>query len=245
VTVENRQAHCPECDGERTCDVHGTIEKLWDFHDRQGHSMNGGVQHSLLDCRGCRKVFYETVSWDSESINHWYDAMGETQGEYDKTFVTYPKPESTTKPVWLAAIFKVDEQLRNILGEMYVAYDNQSYILTAVGLRTALDRATEVLGIDAAISFDEKLDELKSGGWIGDTEREILGVVTDAGNAAAHRGWSPDENEISELLLAMELFLQKAFIVGKKALSIKASIPSKPARKKRVSATILPSQQIP
>ena len=84
---------------------------------------------------------------------------------------------------------RIDGQLHGILSEMYTAYDNRSYILTAVGLRTALDRGTEVLGIDPAITFAEKLDALKDGGWIGDTERDILEVVTDAGNAAAHRGW--------------------------------------------------------
>ena len=237
--VDYTNAHCPKCDGERSCDTHGSVDKLWDFNDRQGHSMNGGVKHSLLECRGCQTVFYETVSWDSESIDYWYDEMGETQGDYDKTVVTYPKPESTSKPVWLGAIFNVDHQLQNILNEMYVAYDNQSFILTAVGLRTALDRATEVLGIDAAKTFDEKLNELKTGGWIGDTERAILGVVTDAGNAAAHRGWSPDHSAVAELLLAMELFLQKAFIVGKKALSIKANIPAKPARRKKVTPALI------
>ncbi len=204
--------------------------------------MNGGVKHSLLECRGCQTVFYETTSWDSESIDYWYDAMGETQGDYDKTVVTYPKPESTSKPVWLGAIYKIDEQLRNILNEMYVAYDNHSYILTAIGLRTALDRATEVLGIDAAKTFDEKLNDLKIGGWIGDTERDILGVVTDAGNAAAHRGWSPNESAVAELLLAMELFLQKAFIVGKKALSIKANIPVKLTRQKKATS---PHKSVP
>ena len=114
---------------------------------------------------------------------------------------------------------------------MYVAYDNQSYILTAIGLRTALDRATEILEIDPALTFEKKLTALGEGGWIGDTEKALLEVVTDAGNAAAHRGWSPESHEVAALLSALELFLQKAFIVGKKALSLKANIPAKAVRK--------------
>ncbi|KPM14071.1 DUF4145 domain-containing protein, partial [Citromicrobium sp. WPS32] len=109
-------------------------------------------------------------------------------------------------------------------------HDNQAHILTAIGLRTALDRATEVIGIDPAKTFDEKLNELRNGGWIGQTERDILGVVTDAGNAAAHRGWEPDSQEVSELLSSLEVFLHRAFIVGQKALGIKKSIPAKPER---------------
>jgi hypothetical protein len=164
--------------------------------------------------------------------------MGETNAEHPKEKVTYPKPDSKTKPVWFDAMHKIDNQLHGILSEMYVAYDNQSYILTAIGLRTALDRGTEILGIDAAISFEEKLTALKNGGLIGDTEKDILGVVTDAGNAAAHRGWEPNGKEIADLVYAMEVFLQRAFIVGKRALGIKASIPAKPTRQKVEPAAV-------
>lgn len=226
-----RKAHCPTCDGERTCEVHGTIYKAWDWEDKyHGHSMNGGVDHTLLECRGCETVFYETSSWNSEDVNPYYDSMGETQYEVVKEVQTHPKPEAKTKPVWFDAMQKIDGQLHNILSQMYVGHDNHANILAAIGLRTALDRATEVLGIDPAKTFDEKLDQLRDGGWIGQTERDILGVVTDAGNAAAHRGWEPDSREVSELLSALEVFLHRAFIVGQKALTIKSSIPARPKR---------------
>lgn len=219
------QAHCPNCDGERNCDLHARVPKAWDWSDRHGNSMNGADDHSLLECRGCGTVFYEKASWNSENMDYWYDSDGKTCGEPVVEKTVYPKPDSRRKPEWFYGIAKKDSQLANILSEMYVAYDNQSYILTAVGLRTALDRSTEILGIDAAITFDEKLSELKNGGWIGDTEKEVLGVVTDAGNAAAHRGWEPTTKEVDQLLSAMEVFLQRAFIVGKEALKIAQKIP--------------------
>jgi len=231
ATNATKKGHCPTCDGERTCEIHGSIYKAWDWEDKQyGHSVNGGVDHSLLECQGCETVFYETSSWNSEDTDHYYDAAGQEQYEHPREIQTYPKPEAKTKPVWFDAMQKADPQLRNILSQMYVAHDNQAHILTAIGLRTALDRATEVIGIDPAKTFDEKLNELRNGGWIGQTERDILGVVTDAGNAAAHRGWEPDSQEVSELLSSLEVFLHRAFIVGQKALGIKKSIPAKPER---------------
>lgn len=231
ATGETKKAHCPTCDGERTCEVHGTVYKAWDWEDRQhGHSVNGGVEHSLLECRGCETVFYETSSWNSENIDQYYDVMGQEHYEHLRETQTYPQPEIKTKPVWFDAMHKADPQLHKILGQMYVAHDNQAHILTAIGLRTALDRATEVLGIDSAKTFDEKLNELRERGWIGQTERDILGVVTDSGHAAAHRGWEPDSRQVSELLSSLEVFLLRAFVVGQRALSIKGSIPAKPKR---------------
>jgi len=225
------KAHCPTCDGERNCVEHGTTYKAWAWEDKyQGHSMNGGVDYSLLECQGCETVFYETQSWNSEEIDPYYNAMGETEYEVHKEKLTYPKPDGKTKPIWFDAMQKKDPQLHNILNQMYIALDSHAHILTAIGLRTALDRATEVLGIDPTKTFDEKLNELRDGGWIGQTERDILGVVTDAGNAAAHRGWEPDTQEVTQLVSSMEVFLHRAFIVGQAPLGIKGNIPAKPKR---------------
>lgn len=225
------KAHCPKCDGERNCVEHGTINKKWVWDDKyHGHSMNGGIDHSLLECLGCETVFYWTESWNSEELDHYYDAYGNEQVEAAKLIATYPKPEVKNKPLWFEAMQKKDAQLHNILKQMYVALDSQANILAAIALRTALDRATEVLGIDPAKTFEEKLDSLRDGGWIGQTERDILGVVTDAGNAAAHRGWEPDNKEVAQLVSSMEVFLHRAFIVGQDALGIKGNIPAKPRR---------------
>ncbi len=229
--IEATKAHCPTCDGERNCRIHGSIYKAWEWVDRSFHnSINGGVTHSLLECYGCETVFYQTESWNSESIDPYYDANGDTNYEPSKELSTYPKPETKNKPAWFDAMYSIDNQLHNILSQMYVALDNQANILTAIALRTALDRATECLGINPAKTFEEKLDELRDGGWIGETERKVLGVVTDAGSAAAHRGWEPDRKEIDHLVMSMEVFLHRAFVVGKEALSIKSKIPSKPKR---------------
>lgn len=225
--------HCPNCAGERNCEVHGSVNVPWTWSDEYDrHSVSGGDEHFLLQCRGCDIVFYLRSSWHEDDVEHWRDHAGEMQTAVRHTKFSYPTPERRIKPDWLTAIGKTDRQLNNILSEMYVAMDSKAFILTAVGLRTALDRATEVLGIDPAKTFSEKLSKLLTDGWIGTTERDVLEVVTNAGNAAAHRGWAPDEEEVGQLIDAMEAFLLRAFIVGNKVLDIKGSIPQKPKRKK-------------
>jgi Domain of unknown function (DUF4145) len=62
-------------------------------------------------------------------------------------------------------------------------------VLAAIGLRTAFDRASELLGIDPNKTFAGKLSQLVVDGHIGSTEKASLDVLTDAGGAAAHRGW--------------------------------------------------------
>ncbi|WP_169311038.1 DUF4145 domain-containing protein [Cereibacter changlensis] len=236
------KAHCPTCDGgDRTCDIHGTVYIPWTWEDRIGNTVSGGVTHSLLQCRGCETVFYEIDSWDTEDRDMWHGPSGELCGENIHTKATYPKPESRTKPIWLSAILKQDEELHAILNEMYVAYDNQAFILTAIGLRTALDRGTAKLGIEAALTFEEKLKRLQTTGVIGETERRILEVVTNAGNAAAHQGWAPTAQQLRQLLSALEVFLQRAFVYGQNTLALKDKIPAK-QRRPKVSVVATPTQ---
>jgi hypothetical protein len=226
------KAHCPECDGTRICDVYGATATKWEWASEDGqHSVDGGTDHSMLQCKGCETVFYLQSDWNSEDINHWYEQDGTTGGEYVRTLTTYPKPTSKTKPQWFSSIEAVDKQLGQILDETYLAYDAELLILATVGIRTAIDRATELLGIEASHQFQEKLEELQSRGWIGDTEKQILAVVIDAGSAAAHRGWRPEPEDAAQFITVMEVFLQKAFIVERKALIIKESIPKRPSKK--------------
>lgn len=232
--AETVQAHCPTCDGERTCERHGHVYMPWDWTDRvSGNSVSGGIDHSLLECRGCRTVFYEKSEWNSEDIDWWIDHEGVQQGDHPREKSTYPRPETKSKPPWLGRIEAADETLATILKEMYLALDSRAYILAAIGLRTTLDRATEVLGIEPGLTFEQKLNKLAAGGWIGPTERDVLAIVTDAGSAAAHRGWSPDEAALTALVSALEIFLQRAFIVDKEALRARSNIPGRQRRAAR------------
>jgi hypothetical protein len=193
--------------------------------------MYGRNTHYLLQCRGCEQVFYYQESTNSEDMDYQHDRPdGGWTSTYNITKTVYPKPESTSKPLWVTAISNVDASLSEILHEVYTAKDQECYMLTAIGIRTAIDRATEILGIEPAKTFVEKLKDLKLGGWIGDTEYDILEVITEAGHAAAHRGWTPDITMVGKLLAAFELFLQRAILVGKDAMLIRHNLPPKPKR---------------
>ena len=224
------KAHCPRCNDERNCDIHGSFNQPWEWNDEL-HSENGQMDHRLLQCRGCETVFYWKSSWDTQDIDLYYDRQGNEQQRASITIETYPKPEKqVVRPEWVWSLHKRDITLAAIMGEVYQARDLVSFILGSVGLRTALDRCAELLGIDPAISMEEKVKRLQAGGWIGETEAMTLEVVAQAGNAAAHRGWSPRTEEFSDLLHTLEQFIERALLSGKKALDVAPNIPAKQKR---------------
>ena len=228
------KAHCPRCDGERNCDIHGLFDQSWSEGSGY-HSIDGHIEHRILQCRGCETVFYWSKSTNSEEYDHHHDPVtGEEEVFHYPTYETFPAApdKKNPRPDWTWTLNKVDATLAQIMDEVYRASDQQAFILASIGLRTAFDRTTELLAIDPAISMEEKVRALLTGGWIGETEAKTLGIVAEAGNAAAHRAWSPDAEEFKDLLHTLEQFLERALLSGKRALAIANRIPAKQRRKK-------------
>ncbi|OUL86132.1 DUF4145 domain-containing protein [Paraburkholderia hospita] len=230
--MEIMKAACPRCNGERNCRVHGALDEPWEWTDGR-NATNGQVDHRLLKCLGCETVFYWRSSWDSEDWDIQIGTDG-AQGYYHPTTVTtYPKPEKASeRPDWIWNLSSTDPQLATILIQTYDAKDAGALILAAVGLRTALDRTTEFLKIDPGLPLEKKIEGLRSSGFIGETEANVLSTVANAGNAAAHRGWSPDETEFRKLLDALEQFIKRTVISGKSVLEIATRIPARHSRPK-------------
>ena len=225
------KAHCPRCNGERNCDIHGAFDQPWE-HDDDEHHTNGRVEHRLLQCLGCETVFYWRLSWDSEGVDFRYNRRtGQEEMFYEVSRLTFPAPEKESdRPDWSWTLHKVDMTLSAIMSEVYAASEARSFILASVGLRTALDRMTELLGVDPDLPMVGKVKALVANGWVGESEAQTLDVVMNAGNAAAHRAWSPIEEEFKKLLEVVEQFLLRAIITVKRSLEVAANIPKRPGR---------------
>lgn len=227
-------AHCPRCDGERTCNILGAFDDPWSWTDGE-HYQEGQNDHKLAQCAGCKIVFYHKSSWNSEDWEGDYHPVTREPITYNPIKIeTYPSPEKKSqKPDWVWSIDQIDPQLYTILYEVYQAYEADSFILASVGLRTALDRTTEILKIDPGHSLEKKVKELQTQGYIGETEANTLSVVTDAGNAAAHRGWSPDRKAFVILITTLEQFIYRVVVTGQAALGLSEAIPARQPRPKK------------
>jgi hypothetical protein len=72
-------------------------------------------------------------------------------------------------------------------------------------------------------------DQLYQEGRIGADDKEYLEVLTDAGSAAAHRGWEPDVEQLRVLTSIMEHFVSR-FILKDEAGRLKGAIPPRQKR---------------
>ena len=54
-----------------------------------------------------------------------------------------------------------------------------------------------MLGVDESLDLNKKIEKLVDDGRLGKIEAEHMQVAVNAGNAAAHRGWSPNDEDLT------------------------------------------------
>ena len=167
------RGHCPQCGADRIADIVGskTYEEHW-VEDKYG-PMWVIETYRILQCRGCERLYVQREHWFSEDGAD-YDinpVTGEERQVYKPQVTYWPLPEKRKKPDWVSKLH--DGMLRGLLDEVYGALDAGHSVLAAIGVRTVLDQTMVSEGANPALSFEEKIKELKEKGVIG-REREDI-----------------------------------------------------------------------
>jgi hypothetical protein len=212
------KGHCPNCGPDRYGNVVGYYEVTG--HDEH-HDIWGTTTCYILECGGCKTTFFREDSTCSED---WGPDGIETRTTY------YPSPAKRDRPNWFSWL-NLDDGLYRLLDETYNALDVDARVLSAIGARTIFDRAAELLHIDPALTFKQKLDRLQSTGHISPSERNQLDILTDAGGAAAHRGWKPTAAQLGTIMSILESFVHRKFVLDPEADKLKTEIPARPKKR--------------
>lgn len=229
--MEKIKVPCPYCKGEKNCNTVGYKKREWRDSDADNYFW-AEEEYMLLECLGCEGVFTYIKSSSSEDYEIKRNAEGYDYMEPNYHISIYPEQEKA-RPIWFNKILNKDYQLYKIMDEMYIAFQNKSFILAAIGLRTIFDRATEVLEIDPGHTFGDKVHALEENGLIGAVEAQHLKVVTEAGNSAAHRAWSPSEDEFKSLLDIIETLVIRTILKDDNIYEISEKLPKKPPKPKK------------
>jgi len=235
-----KKAFCSRCGGERNCDIKGSAVQSW---DDAGGAIWGRADWYILQCRGCEHVFCQTVEIFSQEYSHeWDEASQEDVKVYDETIAFWPAVSKRKAPDWFSPMsFAGDSEhvLHDAMRELYVALNNDLIRLAAAGVRTAFDIASELLGVEADLTFKQKLDGLVTSSRINSVDRERLEALTEAGSASMHRGWVPTPADLSTMVDILEHFVHRAFVaptleqkLTEKSASLRKTVPARKPRKK-------------
>jgi hypothetical protein len=211
-------ARCNTCHGDRNAFVRAT------------HTAVGGDgeiawsdTYQVLECCGCRGLSIRRQYWLSEWDSVEGDPLTGQARPVPGIETTYwPPPTTRAKPAWVDGL--QDDALRGTANEVYQALNAGLVTLATIGLRTLLDRAM-YLRVGDSGGFPSKLSRMVSEGYVGHGEKETLLVMTDAGNAAAHRGYAPDRRTLLTIIEVIENFLHGEFVLKVAAASVKTATP--------------------
>lgn len=212
------KAHCNKCRG---------LTNSWVRAEHTVTGNDGPISWSdsfqVLQCCGCDTLSVRQEHWFSEWDEMDYDEYGRMVMRPGIKEVYYPAPTVRAKPEWCDSI--ADEVLRNVLDELYAALNAGLNVLASVGARTLLDRAGYLLIGDPRGGFEGKLSALQTGGHISAQEKTTLEAVADAGNASAHRGYTPTVERLAHIVDIIENFLHRAFVLTGAAEEIRKATP--------------------
>ena len=201
MTEDPIKGHCPECGPDRFADVVGHHQEKLDDDEVGIWSV---TDYRILQCRGCLTAYFQTDYIFSEDIDYKETASGAWEPYLPHKITHYTSPVKRAMPEWAMGLDVLDDVLGDLFTDIYGALNADLRVPAAVAIRTVFDRASELLGVDPAVTFSQKLQALADQGKIGADEKASLDVLADAGSAAAHRGWKPKPRELDTLVLLIE-----------------------------------------
>lgn len=218
--------YCHECkrDNTHVVVVSADMDYRQDFDE--DFSVEAESNHQVIRCR-CGNFSFRRLSWCSESQDHDWDGRTET---------LYPVREPETRP---AKTFKnVPPFITDIYEQTIQAYNNQSFILCAAGLRVIVEGICEVKDVKGGTVMRPQkggtLVECRSRGLDGKIaglcEKQILtrksAEMLDEhrflGNGAVHDLAQPARRELKLAIEIIEHIFGEIFEMPRKAEALRA-----------------------
>jgi Domain of unknown function (DUF4145) len=209
------RVHCNDCRQVTrhrvlAMSVHHEAEHIGEAAD----PIDWEVTFEPLECLGCSSVVLRrTLRTD---FMDWDDVID-----------FFPPAVSRHPPSW---ILKCPQGVWALMREIYRSLDADNKQLPMMGARTLIDLLiTDKVG-DVG-TFEQKLKQLETMGFISAKNRGVLAAALDVGHAAIHRGHVPENHEVSAVMDIVENLLHSVYVLPQMAENLKRTTPPRPGKK--------------
>jgi Domain of unknown function (DUF4145) len=127
-------------------------------------------------------------------------------------------------PAWLD---KLPQDAQILMNEIYAAMDAGTFALPAMGIRAVVDVVSKEVQQGDIGSFRKKLDGLRDAGHLTPAHHDALDAVVDAGNAAAHRGFTPSAEALASMIAAVSHLLHAIYVMPESTRLLRAGTPAR------------------
>lgn len=191
------------------------------------------VQERVLDWERFSDCVAQVRRWQSDRIANSRAGQVISFLPTESEFVGGALPPSVAVPSLPSWADKLPRQVASIFGEVHTGIAADLRALTAMGIRTIVDLVIfDHFGEDLG-TFKEKLSRLAASGRLTAQQHQALDAVVEAGNAAAHRGFTPSADELRAMMSALSVLLQSIYVLDEVTVQLRAATPPRPPKPKR------------
>ncbi len=224
---------CTACHRETNHSVVFEYLRSWEAYDDFDNQT--GFEHhersEILVCMGCETVAFRQVDYDDDEI-------AEIDPETDLPVVnitSYAPPSSPRRsplPLWRDELPSSAEALKSLLSEVYVAIDAGALTLATTGIRTLIETVM-IAKVKDQGNFPRNLDAFEKQGFIARKQVDVVKRTIDAGNASAHRAFTPSQADVKVLLDIAENLIENVFIHPVRMKAASRRVPKRKRKKLR------------
>jgi hypothetical protein len=211
---DDEQVHCNKCQDKT---LHQLVREIkgdggseeWE----PGFTYDWQTTYAVLQCRGCREVLLRRTD-------------ANTEDEYPS--VWYFPPRILRRPPHWRRNLPGEHML--LLDEIYESLDIGNSTLPMMGARTIVDLVMRDKVGDSG-TFKQKLEQLQKKEFISGMNRKVLEAALNAGNAAAHRAYSPTKRHVQAVMDIVENLLEAVYVLPTVADELMKTTPARPKPK--------------
>lgn len=207
---------CNECRKIMNHTVIKSVKKLWK-DDTDEYAVNGYDDYQIIKCSGCDTYTFRIDGYFSEYAEPF---PGGSNGTYEKLY-----PESIRRKA--KEFQKLPYNLQSVYEEAVKSFNNNQYILCAVGIRSILDGVCIDQKIDKGSveykneknemktrlsdSLDGKINGLNEKGIISKSQTQALHELRFMGNKAVHELEEPQHADLQTAFDIIEHILMDIY----------------------------------
>jgi hypothetical protein len=188
--------------------------------------------YEIVKCKGCGSMAFVYSEQSVDALN-------------PSVISRYPPAIARRKPDWIeiptdvfwipstiptsATAREIPDDIRAIMQEVYVALQNGSLRLVAMGVRAALERLM-INTVGDHGRFRDNVDEFQKAGYLSVYQKGSLDSTLEGGHAAVHRLWKPTIKDVDTLLDITQSLIEEVYLHVPRAAVLEKNIPPRPRR---------------
>ncbi|HDY98785.1 MAG TPA: DUF4145 domain-containing protein [Pseudomonas sabulinigri] len=224
--------HCAQCGrSTRHMIVTSYDHRGSEDYDGGSFSIDWSSSHQVVQCQGCMSSSFRQVNWFSEDMHQ----IGPDEWDDGERVTLYPKRSNNTRAI--KEFWEVPNNLRRIYRESIDCFNNDSFTLTAAGLRALIEGLCAELGVidgpktiakkdltqevKRFSNLEGKISGLHEKGFLTEKSANLLHEHRFMGNAAVHELAHPSRDELALAIEIIEHTFDSIFEIPAKGDELK------------------------